>query len=378
VPKRWAVASGATAGLLCCVIALTPSKGESPAPLFADAHEETDSVQLSPALRDTALHTARVSMPAGASVAALDRNPPDPTGALSQPIVECQYMSAEAKGTTPKFRCSLPNGDIVRVKYGDTGEVPAELAATRLLTALGYGADRMYLVPRVRCYGCPRFPFQSVWVLDRLHARDVVTPVVSQDRYTDFEWATIERHLDGVEITSTNQKGWAWYELDQMDSHRGSTRAEIDAFRLLARFVAHWDNKASNQRLVCRSMAGETCREPFAYIQDLGSTFGPSKVNLENWENAVIWSDRARCVVSMRDFPYEGATFTDVEITEHGRALLVRQLERLTEAQIDGLFSGARFREFNRGSGRAADVKEWTRVFRDKVREIASGAPCPS
>ena len=32
---------------------------------------------------------------------------------------------------------------------------------------------------------------------------------------------------------------------------RCSHRADLDALRLLARVLAHWDNKSENQRLVC-------------------------------------------------------------------------------------------------------------------------------
>jgi hypothetical protein len=32
----------------------------------------------------------------------------------------------------------------------------------------------------------------------------------------------------------------------------GATRAELDALRLTAILLGHWDNKASNQRLVAR------------------------------------------------------------------------------------------------------------------------------
>ena len=66
-----------------------------------------------------------------------------------------------------------------------------------------------------------------------------------------------------------------------------------------------------------------------------------------------------------------------MQISEGGRALLARQLGALTEAHIEGLFAGARFPEFE-GAERAAEVKEWTRVFRNKVQEIASGGRCPS
>ena len=67
----------------------------------------------------------------------------------------------------------LPDGEVVKVKYGHTGEIHAELAASRLLAALGFGADRMYLVPRLRCFGCVRTPFYTVWALDYVHARDL-------------------------------------------------------------------------------------------------------------------------------------------------------------------------------------------------------------
>lgn len=378
------MASGATAGLLCCIVALTPSRSEDRPLAFAAPRDEPkltfDDAARAHQFREAALRAAEVFAPTDVSSAALDRNPPDPSGSLSQPIVRCRFVAGEAKGTTPKFRCLLPDGEVIKVKYGGTGEIPAELAATRLLTALGFGADRMYLIPRLRCYGCPRFPFHAVWVLDRLRARDLVTSAVPEERYTDFEWAAVERRFDGIEITAEEKDGWAWFELDQVDTKRGASRAEIDALRLLARFLAHWDNKAANQRLVCRSVtspAPDACPDAFAYVQDLGATFGPNKVNLASWEQSGIWADPSRCTVSMKDFPYDGGTFNDVQISEAGRELLTRQLKTLTEVQIETLFAGARFQEFQ-GPGRPVEVKEWTRVFRNKVREIASNGRCPS
>jgi len=47
------------------------------------------------------------------------------------------------------------SGAVVRVKYGkDTHEVYSEVAATRLLWALGFYADEMYPV-RLKCLQCP-------------------------------------------------------------------------------------------------------------------------------------------------------------------------------------------------------------------------------
>ena len=332
------------------------------------------------AARREALQRARVwTAPPDIAAADLSSNPPDPAGTLSQPIVRCRYLDGAARGTTAKFDCVLPDGEVVKVKYGHTGEIHAEAAATRLLTALGFGADRMYLVPRVRCYGCLRTPFYTNWALDRLHARELVVRSVPDDRYTDFEWPAVERHFGGMPIEADNREGWAWFELDPIDPVLGANRAERDALRLAAMLLSHWDNKASNQRLVCLSPPAttpEACARPFAQINDLGATFGPNKMDLEHWKAVPIWTDRAACTVSMRQFPYSGGTFPDTNISETGRQLIARELTALTEPQITSLFAGARFREFSGGSGPGADPRAWTAAFLDKVRQIASGGPC--
>jgi hypothetical protein len=340
-------------------------------------------------LRNLAMRQARVWAPTDTSAVNLAGNPPDDGGLLSQPIVRCRYLDGPARGTTAKFDCVLPDGDVVKVKYGNTGEIHAEIAASRLLAALGFGADQMYMVPRVRCYGCVRTPYYTMMVLDYVHARERLARSVPEDSYTDFEWVGVERRLEGAEIEAGDQDGWAWYELDSVDPSRGANRAERDALRLLAVLLAHWDNKASNQRLMCLSPstadAGPAlssverlCARPFAYIHDLGATFGPNKMALNHWSTVPIWSDRGRCTVSMRQFPYSGGTFPDTQISEAGRHLIARQLTSLTEGQLVALFTAARFPEFHGSRGSSADAKRWAAVFLDKVRQIADAGPCPS
>jgi hypothetical protein len=349
--------------------ASAPSTRSAP----ADAREAR---VLSPAARHEALRRAKVRTRTRAANFDFAMNPPDPSGLLSAPLVTCQYRGKEAHGTTPKFDCVLQDGEVVKVKYGPTAEIPAEIAASRLLSAIGFGADRVYLVPRVRCYGCGRSPFYAAWILDRFHLRRALTDALPAGGYTDFEWAAVERPFPGVEVETEDGSGWAWYELDTIDSTVGATRAEVDALRLAAVFVGHWDNKSENQRLVCADTpVSGRCAEPFAFIQDLGSSFGPRKLDLNRWQQTPVWADRDRCRVSMRDMPYAGGTFGDVEISEEGRQLLARELTRLTEAQIVTLFSAARVPEFA-ATGAAADARAWAAAFRAKVRQIADGNAC--
>jgi hypothetical protein len=372
---------------------LLPAGRESSPIDFAKPQERADWPS-DKAVRTTAIRQARVLVPPDAkfSTSNLAANPPDPSGLLSQPIVRCRYLDGPARGTTAKFDCVLPDGEVIKVKYPGlpsmfpgrshgSGEIHAEFAATRILTALGFGADRMYMVPRVRCYGCVRTPYYTTRVLDAVHAREWFARTVPEDSYTDFEWVTIERRFEGAEITDGDEEGWPWFELDAVDTARGATRAERDALRLAALLLAHWDNKASNQRLLCLAEPGAgpaPCPRPFAFIQDLGATFGPNKVKLDHWTAAPIWADPSRCTVSMRQFPYSGGTFQDTEISEEGRQLIVRQLVRIGEPELTALFTAARFPEFHGGRGAGADPRTWAQVFLDKARQIADGGPCPT
>ena len=83
-------------------------------------------------------------------------------------------------------------------------------------------------------------------------------------------------------------------------------------------------------------------------LQDVGSTWGPRKVDLAEWAKAPIWSDRASCTASMDALPYHGATFQPVKITEAGRRHLGGLLSQLTDQQLDDLFRGARFDHVDR------------------------------
>ena len=185
----------------------------------------------------------------------------------------------------------------------------------------------------------------------------------------------MERRLPGLEI----EGGWSWPELSAIDpAAGGATRAEADALRLLAVFLANWDGKPVNQRLACfgTSWATQRCEQPLAYMQDLGQTFGPKSIDLDGWTRTPVWADPATCGVSMRDLPWQGATFEDTTISEEGRLFLAGLLRQITPAQVHSLFSGARFTDFFRNDS-AATIDAWTQTFLARVAQIADRPPCP-
>jgi hypothetical protein len=286
--------------------------------------------------------------------------------------IDCRFLLTDATGTTPKFDCEQPDGTRIKVKYGRAGEIAGEIAATRLLLALGFGADRVMFASRVRCYGCPASPFYARRLASLLKLDHLLRQTRDYGTYRDFERASVEYKLEGLAVEAAGLEGWSFSELDKIDRSRGgASRAEVDALRLMAIFLAHWDNKASNQRLVCLPPddGPDGCRQPLVMLHDVGGTFGPRMVDLEAWRRTPIWADADRCLVTMKRFPYIGGTFAEVQISERGRRLLADRLLRLPASGVETIFREAHFPQ-------SADA--WAAVFREKVHQIASRAPCPA
>jgi hypothetical protein len=282
----------------------------------------------------------------------------------------CRFEVDDLNGLTPKFECETARGEKLKVKYSGA-EPYGEVAATRLLRAIGFSADRVDMVRRVRCFGCPQFPFPTLKAVQLVGADRLFARGIDYDTAVDFEWVAVERKLRATAIETDEGKGWAFHELVKVPT---ASPVHRDALLLMAVFLAHWDNKAENQRLICAGGQGRGpggCARPIAMLQDVGATFGPRKTDLSGWRSAEIWKDRSTCTVTMKGLPHGGATFVDTAISEAGRQFLARLLRQLRDSQIESLFKGA---QFERHDG---TIGEWTSVFKARVAAIADGPRCP-
>ena len=113
--------------------------------------------------------------------------------------VSCRFTVRKLSGATPKFHCALPDGRILKIKYGrQNAELEAEVAGTRLLRALGFSADDMFTVRAVHCAGCPRLPFQSLKCVDRVGSEFLCfAGPLDYNSVRTFRSAVIEQRLDG-------------------------------------------------------------------------------------------------------------------------------------------------------------------------------------
>jgi hypothetical protein len=317
-----------------------------------------------------AIRRAQVWLPGDIGTRNLRTGPEGPGAFAPDELVSCRYVNKRQTGRTPKFTCALDADDEVKVKYGrQNGEVYAEVAATRLLWALGFGADRMYPV-RVECRGCPS---QIAGEKRPRTALALVDP------------ASIERKFKGHAIETSPDSGWAWPELDLVDEGSGGApRAHRDALKLLASLIQHTDSKAAQQRLVCLSGGREedddaTCSHPFMMINDLGQTFGRANrlnrdavgsVNFEAWTHAPVWMHSEQCVADLpRSFT---GSLDNPVISEAGRQFLAELLLQLSDAQLGDLFAVARF---PLRSGHSVD--DWVHAF-DQKRDDVVNRRCPN
>ena len=297
--------------------------------------------------------------------------------------VVCDYVDEPLEGSSPKFSCKQGD-DKLKVKYGRTnGEAFGEVAATRLLWALGFGADHEYPV-RVVCRGCPQ-KLQP-------NSNGAATAEIV------FDIAAIERKMPGREIEGPEGRGWAWFELDLLDPGvGGATRAERDALKLMAVILQHTDNKRDQQRLVCLDQHAKrespgSCVQTYMLINDLGETFGragalnlnrTASVNLAAWARTSVWTSSERCVGNLAQ-SWSG-TLHDPPITEEGRAFLASLLTQLTDQQMHDLFEVARFpsRAYDddhegNNEGAQGDVDAWVRALKDKIDQVVQRSCVPT
>src|SRR3954471_6102226 len=324
--------------------------------------EAEGAARTTAAVRLDAIRHAGVWTPTNVGARDLATGPAGPDGFPPHATVHCTFVPRpHGRGSTLKFDCALPSGRQLKVRYGDqNGEVYAQVAATRLLWALGFDANRLYPVTVV-CRGCPADPF-----------RDRQAPAGARER--TFDPATIEVKAEGRTVETRPDEGWSWHELAKVDEAAGGAPArERDALTLLAVLMQHSSNKAINQRIVC--LDEPACAHTRMFLADVGKTFGAASllnddavasVNFKEWSRTTVWKRTSGCVGNLAMSPT--GTLPSPTISENGRAFLRDLLAQLSDRQLHDLFTVARFPERDR----TATVDDWVAAFKRKRQEIAA------
>lgn len=302
--------------------------------------------------------------------------PPVDSAGLARPVnCVANTKPNEGSGTTPKFHCSVPgvvdeDGDLLRYKVKPhfkgqardkrNGEIYGEFLSSRFSKALGFFADDEW-VADVTCSDCEKSlisGFQGA-------------------RFTPFQPAAgIEFPLGkGIDVNCNDKDSAGIAGALSKLLQGGVSRADIDAFKLWLGFIDHGDTKIDNQKFAClkwRKNADNTltCEPGQAvyYASDMGSTWGYSrssekKATLAGWRGKdPIKVSGGRCTTTAK-------SVGDASISEAGRQLLAKGLQRLLDAERrDGLIT--RVFRASRNHERDQPPEAWTAEFVRKARTI--------
>jgi len=343
-------------------------------------------------------------------------------------LLQCRFASHRRSGDTSKFRCHrteaaafvdrkgqrmpqatavddrgyLLDGKGVRIRQADgdgyskadrlrvkytTGkprdrEVFTEVAASRLLWALGFYSDAMYPA-RVHCEGCKPDPYAK--------RQDEPDP---GSRHSFFP-ASVERKIPGKEVELRSDQGWSLKELRGVYD-RGSLnrKVEIEAFLVALNLIGLHNALPFQNRLTCLDDGWKRqtglCFAPVLYVQDLGSTFGRrvevgthSRGDFSDWQPNTLFADRANCRIRHNFGQW-------ISVSEEARAFLWDRSQVLTEDKVRAIFRLAHFEQVDpelraqleqQGiAGAALDeavLGAWTGELMKRLDELRT-ARCPS
>jgi hypothetical protein len=167
-----------------------------------------------------------------------------PGGPDRAPVPPFRFVSEDMSGTKPKVEVTDARGTAWSVKF-DHAEVPAEIAAGRIMWALGYLVDETYLVTDGVIDG--------VGALER--ASEAIGPAGR------FKSARFERRPQGVERRS----GWTIQENPFVGSK------ELSGLILAVALLNNWDFRPGNTAVLRITGAVE---EDQYIVSDWGTAFG--------------------------------------------------------------------------------------------------------
>jgi hypothetical protein len=267
------------------------------------------------------------------------------------------FVEEDRSGTSPKFTVRDVDGVKWKVKLGP--EVQPEIAATRLIWAVGYFTDEDYFVVSPQIRGLPPHLHRG----DNLRSKD-----------GSFRNVRFERRFDGAKKVGA----WKW----RRNPFTGTP--DLNALRVLMALINNWDLKDANNA-VYEQLTSPIAREVYL-VSDLGASFGTTGLSipksrargdLENYARSKFITKTAPGYVdfSAPSQPNVLLIFTPIQYFNRTRMRWIGDripredarwvgnlLARLSSDQIRDAFRAA-------GYG-PAEVEGFTRIVRQRITAL--------
>jgi hypothetical protein len=271
-------------------------------------------------------------------------------------------------------------------------EVFTELAAGRILWALGFPADHVYPVASVNCVGCTASPFESN--LEQNTAALTAAPSV-------FRMVTVERDIPWSEIDPENDETWSWQDVARYYADGTWTqqqKIEYDAYRLALGLFNYHNAIDVQNRVACAEFKEgasnpRICTKPYIFVQDLGSTFGKPKGfifgtnprgDFAAWQSQTVFKNASSCELRAH---LDG----DRKVLKAALDIVIDRAKSLDRTRVREIFKVARFdlmdqkqlkkireTESDEAKVREIALDQWTDLFMQRIAELSTAQNCKS
>lgn len=271
------------------------------------------------------------------------------------PVPPIRFVREDTSGTKPKVEVTDARGTTWSVKFdhaSDTGrEVPAEIAAGRIMWALGYLVEEAYLV--------------SDGVIDGVGTLQRASEAIGPDGR--FRGARFERRPQGVE----RRPGWTIHENPFVGSK------ELSGLILAVALLNNWDFRPGNTA-VLRITSGAVEEDQYI-VSDWGTAFGrmgsgllrnSSRWNLKHFQEDTKFILRADDRIVQLHYQPDGPDRARVPI-EHAR-WFSGLASRLTDEHLRQAFIAAGASE-HEVRGFSARLQARLAELRDATASRSSG-----
>jgi hypothetical protein len=265
------------------------------------------------------------------------------------------FVKEVTEGSKPKYLVKDGRGDLWIIKVGP--EARPEVAASRIVWAVGYFADNNYFQAETRIKGMPS---------NVKRGRALV------DRAGRVREARIER-------VSSKVEKWSWRENPFIGTR------ELNGLRILMALLNNWDLKASNNSIDEQpiSVDGGASRSRLYTVADLGATFGTTRAswpkpaargNLKHYSRsafiAKVSSEQVRLASPGPMILFGFLPFPDLwrlrsntrNVPLEDAKWVGRLLRRLSPEQIRAAFRAAAYSP--------AEVEGFSRVIERRIQEL--------
>jgi len=165
------------------------------------------------------------------------------------------FVKEDLSGTNPKFIVTDQSGVKWKIKLG--AEAKPEVAASRLVCAVGYFTPEDYYLPELQVTGMP-------------------TQLHRGKQFVSAEGTMRAARLQRMEISDDKSGNWAW-KGSAFDGSR-----ELNGLRVLMALINNWDLKDVNNKILEKTIHDsiDSPKQEVYVVSDLGASFGPTGIVL--------------------------------------------------------------------------------------------------